>query len=79
MSGDSPSKQTQCLDWLIGGGVALAALGLYMATLAPTVLEADGGEFQFVPWLPVAGHCPPDRLSPLHPAGLAMEPPFPRW
>jgi hypothetical protein len=36
--------------------LALAALGLYLSTLAPTVLEADGGEFQFVPWLPGIAH-----------------------
>lgn len=39
-------------------GLALAALALvlYLATLAPTVLLADGGEFQFVPWLPGIAH-----------------------
>jgi hypothetical protein len=34
----------------------LIAFGLYWFTLAPTVLEADGGEFQFVPWLPGIAH-----------------------
>ncbi len=44
------------LDGIVGAGVALVAFGLYLATLAPTVLEADGGEFQFVPWLPGIAH-----------------------
>jgi hypothetical protein len=48
-------RRTQ-LDGLIGFGLAGAALGLYLLTLAPTVLEADGGEFQFVPWLPGIAH-----------------------
>lgn len=46
----------QAVDWAVGTGLALAAFGLYLATLAPTVLEADGGEFQFVPWLPGIAH-----------------------
>ncbi len=44
------------LDKIVGGGLTLAAFGLYLTTLAPTVLEADGGEFQFVPWLPGIAH-----------------------
>ncbi|MBN1220398.1 MAG: DUF2723 domain-containing protein [Anaerolineae bacterium] len=36
----------------------MAALLLYILTLAPTVLEADSGEFQFVPWLPGIAHPP---------------------
>jgi hypothetical protein len=44
------------LDGIVGVGVVLVAFGLYLATLAPTVLEADGGEFQFVPWLPGIAH-----------------------
>lgn len=35
---------------------ALAGLVLYLFTLAPGVLEADAGEFQFVPWLPGIAH-----------------------
>jgi len=54
--GIATSKQSEYLDWLIGGGMGLVALVLYIATLAPTVLEADGGEFQFVPWLPGIAH-----------------------
>ena len=44
------------VNWVVGTGLALAAFGLYLATLALTVLEADGGEFQFVPWLPGIAH-----------------------
>ena len=44
------------LDRLTGLGLTLAAFILYLLTLAPTVLEADGGEFQFVPWLPGIAH-----------------------
>ncbi|MCG3208474.1 MAG: hypothetical protein FOGNACKC_02079 [Anaerolineae bacterium] len=43
-------------DWWLGAAVGLAALALYSQTLAPTVLQADGGEFQFVPWLPGIAH-----------------------
>lgn len=46
----------QAVDWAVGTSLALAAFGLYLATLAPTILEADGGEFQFVPWLPGIAH-----------------------
>lgn len=44
------------LGYIAGLGVTVAALALYGLTLAPTVLEADGGEFQFVPWLPGIAH-----------------------
>lgn len=43
-------------DVLTGAGIGLLALALYLVTLAPTVLEADAGEFQFVPWLPGIAH-----------------------
>lgn len=43
-------------EYLIAVGVGAAALAVYGATLAPTVLFADGGEFQFVPWLPGIAH-----------------------
>ena len=49
-------KRSGTLDWLVGAGLALLAFGLYLSTLAPTVLEADAGEFQFVPWLPGIAH-----------------------
>jgi hypothetical protein len=43
-------------DKITALSLAVAALGLYSLTLAPTVLEADAGEFQFVPWLPGIAH-----------------------
>ncbi|MFQ5577472.1 MAG: protein O-mannosyl-transferase family [Anaerolineae bacterium] len=43
-------------DRLLAAGLAAVSLGVYAATLAPTVLFADGGEFQFVPWLPGIAH-----------------------
>lgn len=46
------------LDAAISLTVALVAFGLFFSTLAPTVLEADAGEFQFVPWLPGIAHPP---------------------
>ena len=57
---DTPgaAKQSHNLDWLVSGGLVLAAFCLYLLTLAPTVLEADSGEFQFVPWLPGITHPP---------------------
>ncbi len=54
--GPENDTHPRSLEWAIGGGLALAAFGLYLSTLAPTVLEADGGEFQFVPWLPGIAH-----------------------
>mgnify|MGYP001206652784 CR=1 FL=1 len=44
------------VDVGLGAGIGLLILGLYLVTLAPTVLEADAGEFQFVPWLPGLAH-----------------------
>ncbi|MCB0170662.1 MAG: DUF2723 domain-containing protein, partial [Anaerolineae bacterium] len=46
------------LDAAISLTVALVAFALFFSTLAPTVLEADAGEFQFVPWLPGIAHPP---------------------
>ena len=46
------------LALLVGG----AAFALYAATLAPTVLAGDGGEFQFVPYL----------LGVAHPTGYPL-------
>ncbi len=43
-------------EYPIAAAVGLIALAVYWATLAPTVLFADGGEFQFVPWLPGIAH-----------------------
>jgi hypothetical protein len=42
--------------WPIGWGVAIIAFTIYFFSLAPTVLEADSGEFQFVAWLPGIAH-----------------------
>jgi hypothetical protein len=39
------------LDLLVVIGLGGAAFALYTATLAPTVLGGDGGEFQFVPYV----------------------------
>lgn len=47
---------TKQVDWLVGMALGLAALALYVFTLAPTVLQADAGEFQFVPWIPGIAH-----------------------
>ena len=49
-------KRYKTIDWLVAAGLMIAALILYIFTLAPTVLTADGGEFQFVPWLPGIAH-----------------------
>lgn len=46
------------LDVVISLAVVLATFVLFFSTLAPTVLEADAGEFQFVPWLPGIAHPP---------------------
>lgn len=43
-------------DGGVGCGVSLITLGLYLSTLAPTVLYADSAEFQFVAWLPGIAH-----------------------
>lgn len=41
--------------YLISGLIGLS-LSVYSLTLAPTLLLADAGEFQFVPWLPGIAH-----------------------
>jgi len=56
MSAEIETPQQRRLDMLIGTGLVVASLLLYTATLAPTVLPADPGEFQFVPWLPGIAH-----------------------
>lgn len=38
------------VDKLIPFALALASLALYLRTLAPDVVDADGGEFQFAAW-----------------------------
>jgi hypothetical protein len=54
--GSKPLWTPPRLDLFAGLTLALVALVLYLFTLAPTVLEADSGEFQFVPWLPGIPH-----------------------
>jgi len=49
-------KPLNFIDAFIATGLTLVALCLYLLTLAPTVLEADSGEFQFVAWLPAIAH-----------------------
>jgi len=49
-------------DAALAFGLGAAALALYAATLAPTVLPGDGGEFQFVPYL----------LGVAHPTGYPL-------
>jgi hypothetical protein len=46
------------IAWLASLSLAVAAFILYLVTLAPAVLEADAGEFQFVAWLPGIAHPP---------------------
>ncbi len=58
----SRCKQWPRLPVVADAGTFLVALGLYLATLAPTILPADSGEFQIVgPLLGVA-----------HPPGYAL-------
>ena len=53
---------TAGLDRIVALGLGVAALGLYLATLAPTLLGGDAGEFQFVPPL----------LGVAHPTGYPL-------
>jgi hypothetical protein len=41
---------------IIATALALSGLALYVKTAAPTVLAADGGEFQFVPYIAGIAH-----------------------
>lgn len=43
-------RRAQYLDKLIPFTLALASFALYLRTLAPDVVDADGGEFQFAAW-----------------------------
>ncbi len=43
-------------DLAVAVALGLLSLNLYLLTLAPTVLMADGGEFQFVPYLAGIAH-----------------------
>ena len=55
-------KRPGYLDPALAVGLGVAALALYTATLAPTVLPGDAGEFQFVPYL----------LGVAHPTGYPL-------
>jgi hypothetical protein len=55
-------RQNTALDALLALAVGLGALVLYIATLAPTVLFADGAEFQFAPYM----------LGIAHPTGYPL-------
>lgn len=50
------------LDVLLALALGLGSLVLYLTTLAPSVLLADGGEFQFVPYI----------LGIAHPSGYPL-------
>jgi hypothetical protein len=56
MDNENAPARLRTIDRLLTAGLGVAALVLYWSTLAPTVLEADAGEFQFVPWLPGIAH-----------------------
>ena len=56
------AQRHRSFDWLVATGLGGAAFALYAATLAPTVLGGDGGEFQFVPYL----------LGVAHPTGYPL-------
>jgi hypothetical protein len=43
-------------NFIITMTLALSSLALYVRTAAPTVLTADGGEFQFVPYMAGIAH-----------------------
>ncbi len=50
------TESTPKTEYVISAALAIGSFTVYAATLAPTVLFADGGEFQFVPWLPGIAH-----------------------
>lgn len=54
--------EQRCAPTLVDGAVYIAALALYVATLAPTILPADSGEFQ------IAG----PLLGVAHPPGFPL-------
>jgi hypothetical protein len=54
--------ESQALDVVLALILGLGGFALYLATLAPTVLFADGGEFQFVPYI----------LGIAHPTGYPL-------
>jgi hypothetical protein len=56
------SRREAIVDALLAVVLGLGSFGLYLATLAPTVLFADGGEFQFAPYI----------LGIVHPTGYPL-------
>ncbi len=56
------TRRSRLLDPLIALLLGAGAFGLYLLTLAPTVLAGDAGEFQFVPYL----------LGVAHPTGYPL-------
>jgi hypothetical protein len=56
------SRREAIVDALLAVALGLGSFGLYLATLAPTVLFADGGEFQFAPYI----------LGIVHPTGYPL-------
>jgi hypothetical protein len=58
----APAPRRYPLDLILTILLGGAAFALYLATLAPTILAGDGGEFQFVPYL----------LGVAHPTGYPL-------
>ena len=56
------SARPSRIDWWVAFGLAVAALAVYMRTLAPDVLPGDAGEFQLAAW----------RLGLSHPTGYPL-------
>ena len=56
------SRREAIVDALLATALGLGSFGLYLATLATTVLFADGGEFQFAPYI----------LGIVHPTGYPL-------
>lgn len=46
------------LDGIAALGIGLAIFGIYVLTLAPTVLRSDSGEFHVMPWVLGVAHAP---------------------
>lgn len=62
MFASEKEREDQALDALLALALGVGGFVLYLATLAPTVLYADGGEFQFVPYI----------LGIAHPTGYPL-------
>ena len=73
-----PSSAVGRLDIVVATFIGLTAFGVYVLTLAPTVLRSDSGEFHVVPWVLGIAHPPGyplltllGRLAMFLPAGDA--------